>query len=168
MLTTDVGEAGSRTYLGIDPGYDRVGVSILKKLGYNDTLLFSTCIITDKKADKIQRYLHISRDLNHIIDKYNPEVLGIESLFLFKNHKTVIAVAEAIGMIKYICAVRNIKIVELTPMQVKSSLTGNGHADKSQVEYMVRQILKLDKNIKIIDDELDAMAIGLTISAMRE
>ncbi len=157
-----------RIYIGIDPGYDRVGVAVLERFNNLDNLLYSTCILTDKKDDKNKRMLKVAENINIILDIYKPEVLAIESLFLFKNHKTVIGVAEAIGVIKYLAGVRGIKIIELTPMQVKSSLSGDGHADKSQVEYMVRQILKLSNEKKIIDDELDAMAIALTVSAMRE
>ncbi|MDQ5957122.1 MAG: crossover junction endodeoxyribonuclease RuvC [Patescibacteria group bacterium] len=148
--------------LGIDPGYDRVGVSIIAFTEGRDELVFSTCIETDKKTDNNKRIANIAFEIDSIIKKYNPICMGIESLFLFKNHKTVIQVSEARGVIKYIAEQNNIKIIELTPMQVKSSVAGDGHASKTQVEYMVRNILRLGYEGKIIDDEVDAMAIALT------
>lgn len=157
----------SKLILGIDPGYDRVGIAVLDIEKGKDKLIFSTCIETErklegKKLEDSKRVAHIAHELESVIEKYKPTCVGVESLFLFKNQKTVIQVAEARGVIKYICEKNNLKIIELTPMQVKSSIAGDGHADKKQVEYMVRNILKLGEEGKIIDDEIDAIAIALT------
>lgn len=148
--------------LGIDPGYDRVGICVLDVENGKDRLIFSTCVQTDKKSDSNKRIAQIAFEVESVIQKYKPVCMGIESLFLFKNQKTVIQVAEARGVIKYVAEKCGLKIIEPTPMQIKSSIAGDGHADKSQVEYMVRNILNLGYEGKIIDDEIDAMAIALT------
>ncbi len=154
-------ELNSNLVLGIDPGYDRVGIAIIDKTNNIDKLVFSTCILTDKKSKDYERINQIVNELESVIKKYKTHVLNIETLFMFKNQKTVMSVSEARGAIKYICHKNDLIINEFTPMQVKSSLTGNGHAEKSQVEYMVRNILKLEKDKKYLDDEIDAMAVAL-------
>ena len=159
----------SNLIMGIDPGYDRVGICILENEKGKDTLLYSNCIITDKKLADYERVKIVCDEIEKVIQKYNIEdskisCVGIETLFVFKNQKTVMGVSEARGAIKYILNKNNIKIIELTPMQVKSSVCGSGHSHKDQVDYMVRNILKIDASKKIIDDEIDAMAIALTAS----
>ena len=160
--------------LGIDPGYDRVGVGIIEKTNNLDKYVFSACIETDKKNTFVNRLSQINRDLSLILNKYQPDLLVVESLFFAKNVKTAIDVSQARGSIlltlniyKEKNASRCISILELTPMQIKSSISGDGHANKKSVSYMVYQILKLDNNHnfknknKILDDEIDALSISL-------
>lgn len=147
--------------LGVDPGYDRVGISIISKKDNKETLLFSTCIETSKKETHSQRLLYIANELEKIIKKNKAKRACIETLFLFKNQKTVMRVSEARGVIIYICEKNNLDILELTPMQIKNNVTNNGHADKKQVKYMVERILNMEFDKKILDDEIDAIACGL-------
>ncbi len=151
----------SKTILGIDPGYDRVGMSIVNKEGIKESVIFSTCIETNKKETHSQRIKQIADDLEKIIKKYKIQTACIETLFIFKNQKTVMRVAEARGVINYICEKNKVNILELTPMQIKNSITGDGHADKKQVKYMLEKILKADFISNILDDEVDAIACGL-------
>ena len=148
--------------LGIDPGYDRVGIAVTGYENGKDILIYSECIITDKKLKDYERVKVVCDAIEKVIEKYNLVCAGVESLFMFKNQKTVMGVSEARGAIKYILHKNKIEIVELTPMQIKSSVAGHGHAEKQEVEYMIRNILSLEKDKKIIDDEIDAMAIALT------
>lgn len=152
----------NKLVVGIDPGYDRVGISVVKKEGSKDLLMFSTCIETNKKESHEVRILDIYKKLEIILKKYRPEYIVIESLFVFKNQKTVMRVAEARGVIILCATINNIKLLELTPMQIKNSIAGDGHADKKQVKYMVEKILKVVFEDNILDDEIDAIACGLS------
>lgn len=151
----------SKTILGIDPGYDRVGVSIVNKEGIKESVIFSVCIETNKKETHSKRIKQIADDLEKIIKKYKVKTACIETLFIFKNQKTVMRVAEARGVINYICEKNGVSILELTPMQIKNSIAGDGHADKKQVKYMLEKILKADFTSNKLDDEVDAIACGL-------
>lgn len=116
------------------------------------------------------RILELSHQLRLIFQKFSPDEVALEQLFFFKNQKTVIDVAQARGVALITC-LENMdglahKIFEYTPLQVKLSLTGNGRGSKEQVEFMVKQILKL-KNSKEMDDAYDAIAIGITHSMKR-
>jgi crossover junction endodeoxyribonuclease RuvC len=77
--------------------------------------------------------------------------------------KTAMAVSEARGVISLIAGQHNLPLIELTPLQVKQSLTGYGQATKQQIQKMVKMILKL-KEIPRPDDVADALAIALTAS----
>lgn len=151
--------------LGIDPGFDKMGCAVLKKSARAEELIYSTCLFSNKKNSHEKRLLSIGKDLEKIIKKYKPDILAVEKLFFAKNQKTAIKVAEARGMILYLAAVKNIKILEFTPLEIKMALTGYGRAEKGQVKEMVKTILKLKKDIKS-DDEIDAIACAITCSSV--
>lgn len=158
-------EHDNQRILGIDPGYGRLGLAVLEK--DKKTILFSDCIETDSKKNIYLRFLNIGQKIISVMDKYKPKELAIESLFIAKNQKTAMRVSEVRGIIFYEAAKRNISIYEYTPLQIKSSLTGDGNSDKSRVVKMVHLLVKLDKK-KRIDDEYDAIAVALTHSAMKK
>ena len=152
--------------LGIDPGYERLGVAILEKNNGDkkEKVLFSECFKTSSKLGFTERLLLIGNEVKNIIKKYEPEVLSIETLFLTTNQKTVMHVAEARGVILYEGVQAGLEIFEATPLQIKVAATGYGKADKSQIIKMVRMLVEIEKN-KTSDDELDAIAIALTAFA---
>lgn len=151
--------------ISIDPGYERLGICILKKNFTNKKieLVHSECFKTSKELDFQDRLLNIGLYIENIIDKYKPENLAIESLFMNTNQKTASKVGEVKGVLVYICKRKNIKTFEYTPLQIKSSVTGSGHSDKNAMKKMLFLILPELKNMgKKIDDEYDAIACGLT------
>lgn len=149
--------------LAIDAGFDRLGIAVLNKINNNDNLLYSNCIQTNKK-DKIEdRVFFVFNNVEKIIKKHKPNTLICESIFVFKNHKTVIDVAGIRGVLLCLAAKYRLDFYEFTPIQIKSCITGDGRADKKQVDFMIRNTFKdyvFDK--KTTDDEMDAIAIGIT------
>lgn len=150
--------------LGIDPGFGRMGCAVLEKSARGEKLIYSACLISDKKLPQEKRLLFLAKKLEKIMKKYRPDILAVEKLFFAKNQKTALQVAEARGMILYLAAVKNIPVTEFTPLQIKMALTGYGKAEKSQVQKMTMTILNLKKAPKY-DDEIDAIACSLTCSA---
>jgi len=152
--------------IGIDPGYERLGIAVLEKKSLHDKeyLLFSECFKTSAKLEFTERLLQIGEEIQKIIKKYKIEILAIETLFLNTNQKTVMHVAEVRGVIIYEGMKAGLKIFEASPPQIKIATTGYGRANKEQIMKMVKMLVKVDKKIKS-DDELDAMAIALTAFA---
>lgn len=153
--------------LGIDPGFDRLGVSVLDKDDSQETLVFSTCIITSRKDSFEKRLLVIGKQLEDIITKYSPNELAIETLFFTKNQKTIITVAEVRGICIYLAHSNDLVIYEYSPPQIKLAIAGHGKASKEDIAIMVPKILKRQLPSKTLDDELDAIAVALTHSANR-
>ncbi|MEN9881181.1 MAG: crossover junction endodeoxyribonuclease RuvC, crossover junction endodeoxyribonuclease RuvC [Candidatus Parcubacteria bacterium] len=154
--------------IGIDPGFDRLGISIIDKNGTTETLLFSTCIITSRKDTFEKRLSHIGTSLETILQTYTPEELAIEALFFTTNQKTVITVAEVRGVCIYLCHHYKVKLFEYSPPQIKLAIAGHGKASKEDIAHMVPKILGITLPKKTLDDELDAIAIALTHSANRQ
>ncbi len=150
--------------LGIDPGFERLGIAVLEKDKKKDKILFSECFKTSATLDFSKRLSLIGDKIRKVIKKYKPDVLSIETLFLTTNQKTVMHVAEARGVVIYECAKAHMKIFEASPPQIKIATTGYGKANKEQVMKMVKLLVDIDNNKKS-DDELDAIAAAITGSA---
>ncbi|OGI65057.1 hypothetical protein A2647_01395 [Candidatus Nomurabacteria bacterium RIFCSPHIGHO2_01_FULL_40_24b] len=152
--------------LGIDPGYERLGIAILQKNkgDKKEQVLYSECFKTSAKLAFEERLLLIGKKISAIIKKYKPEVLAIETLFSNTNQKTVMRVSETRGVIIFQGVLNGLKIFEASPPQIKLATTGSGRADKTQMIKMVKMLTEID-NTKTSDDELDAIAIALTAFA---
>src|SRR3989338_5440006 len=139
--------------LGIDPGFERLGVAILEKdKKTKERGLFSECFKTSAKLEFSERLRLIGEEVKKIIKEYKPEVLAIETLFLNTNHKTAMRVAEARGVVIYEAAQAGLKIFEASPPQIKIATTGYGRADKMQIIKMVKILVNIDEDKKS-DDE---------------
>ncbi len=147
------------TILGIDPGLGRMGYAIIKHGNGKSVLSECGCITTQPKTPDADRLLEIKKDLEIILKKWQPEVLCIESLFFAKNSATAMSVGQARGVAIVMAAEQGLDIIEMTPLQVKMSITGYGKAEKSQVQKMLQTVLKL-KKIPKPDDAADAAAIA--------
>lgn len=151
--------------LAIDPGYDRLGVAVLEHTDTKkEALLFSTCIETDKSQAITERLYALGVEVETLIKKYNPDAIGIETLFFNKNQKTAIAVAEVRGIILYIAKQAGCTLHEFGPQEIKVAVTGYGKSDKHAVIAMVKRLLP-EVPKKALDDEYDAIAVGITCLA---
>ena len=143
--------------IGIDPGIGRTGWAILE----TSHLRRSGCLETLPNSPLPDRLKCLFTELSQILNEEKPDHAAIEDLFFEKNAKTAIAVGAGRGVIVLTCALANIPVFNYSPLQVKSAVTGNGHADKKSVEFMVKKLLNLEKTPKP-DDIVDAIAIALT------
>ena len=147
--------------VGIDPGYDRLGVAVLEGDVHSQKLIFSTCITTDKKASLPQRLFELGVALEKIFKEYTPDRLAIETLFFNKNVKTALSVAEARGVILFVAQTAGTIVYEYSPQAIKIAVTGHGASGKEQVESMLKKLIG-DIPKTALDDEYDAMAVGIT------
>lgn len=151
--------------LGIDPGYERLGVAIVEKNGSEkEKLIFSDCITTPSDEPFPDRLLSLGTELTTIITDHSPHAVSIESLFFNTNQKTALLVAQARGVITYIASEHHLPFFEYNPLQIKLAVTGYGRSDKKQVITMLHHLVQIEKNITH-DDEYDAIATALTCLA---
>lgn len=150
--------------ISFDPGYERLGVAIIDKDNSKDTVVYSECFKTSSKDEHYIRLGKIADKVEDLIKEFSPTHMAIETLFFSKNTKTALKVAEARGVLLGVCAQKNLLINEYSPQAIKIAVTGSGSSDKTQVLKMVGLITGIDLSKKI-DDEIDAIAVGLTCSA---
>lgn len=146
--------------IAIDPGYDRLGVAIMEK----DELIFSTCIETKQSDPFHERLLSIGECVRGLINDYQPQVCAIEELFFAKNVKTALQVASARGTLIYVAKSEGLQVYEYTPNQIKIAVTGYGSASKADIQNFIPKIIKIEGGKKR-DDEIDAIAVGITFFA---
>lgn len=149
--------ANSLKILGIDPGYDIVGWSVVE----DGPKLVDYGFIKTSPEDRFEeRLLQIHRSLSAIIDEYSPDSASVEKLFFKSNAKTVIDVSKAIGVIILTLKLHELPFNEYTPLQVKQSITGYGHAEKSQVKFIIEKLTGVE-SLKGPDDAVDSIGIAL-------
>ena len=145
--------------LGLDPGYNIIGYGVIETNGCK--VVDYGVITTPKNMPMSKRLLTIFQATNELIETFKPDEVALEELFFTNNVTTGIAVAEARGVLIVGCKQHIDRIFEYTPNQIKQALTGNGKAEKKQVQFMVKNILGLSE-IPKPDDAADALAVALT------
>lgn len=154
--------------LGIDPGYDRLGVAVIEKpLKGKETVIYSDCFQTSSKEEIFERFRKIGAEMGRVLDEYGPDSMALETLFFSKNQTTAMRVAEARGILIHEAVRRGVPVFEYNPMQIKTAVTGDGTSGKDRMIKMVGLLVKLDLRERI-DDEYDAIAVALTHAAMQK
>lgn len=147
--------------MGIDPGFARVGWAVITEKNSTVTPIAFGCIETQKEKKSEIRLAEIYDRLTMLMKKHQPEALAVEDLFFSTNAKTAIAVGESRGVILLATARANVPVISYSPLTVKRAITGDGKADKKQIEHMVMLTLRLKQAPKP-DDTVDALAIAMT------
>ena len=151
--------------IGIDPGLVKTGYGIISIK--NESLeLIDFGIIAPNPNDTIpNRIFTIFSDIEQLINTYSPSVFSIEDIFYSRNFKSAMLLGQARGAAVLAAAKYKLPIFEYSAKKVKQSITGNGNADKTQVQYMVTKIL----NIKTTSMPLDASdALGIALCHLNQ
>lgn len=160
--------------LGIDPGTGICGFGVIdvesnsKNLLRGHTKMVDNGVISTPPHTPLpDRLLDIYNSLHELIDLHHPDVISVEKLFFMQNISTGISVAEARGVVILVARQSNLPIFEYSPNEIKKAMTGYGHADKKQIQEMVRLHLNLEKVPKP-DDAADALAAAITHSLISQ
>ncbi|MDP2933579.1 MAG: crossover junction endodeoxyribonuclease RuvC [bacterium] len=147
------------TVLGLDPGLATTGYGVVSKKDGVVRAVEWGIIATEKNKLIPERLYTISKDVARLIKRFHPQIAAVESIYFSKNVKTAIFVAQARGAILLTLQAHGVKILELSPSQLKSQITSYGSASKAQVQNMVKKLLLL-KNTPRPDDAADALALA--------
>lgn len=149
----------NRRVLGIDPGYDRLGLAVLEGDASKPTHVWSDCVIPPK-GEKEERLAAVQSAVADAIREYVPDALAIETLFFSTNRSTALGVAEARGAVLAAAGAAGIPVQEYAPQQVKLAVTGYGASDKAAIARMIPHLISLPAK-KRLDDEMDAIALAI-------
>ena len=154
--------------IGIDPGLATVGLGIIVADSPHDMHSPDWLTIQTKAGLPLpDRLAEIKDDLSAFLAETKPDLAVVEKLFFSVNEKTALDVAHARGTILLTLAEAKIPIIEPTPMQLKSCITGDGGADKRQMQDMLVMMLKLDE-IPQPDDAADALGLAVYGAVQRD
>jgi crossover junction endodeoxyribonuclease RuvC len=147
--------------LGIDPGYDRLGIALLEGNRQKQTIIFSECFETSPK-DTFEIRLHTAvSHVRDILQKHSPDSAALETLFFSNNQKTAMHVAETRGALLFAITDAHIPAYQYAPQAIKVAVAGSGRGNKDDVARMLHKLLSIP-NKKMRDDEYDAIAVALT------
>lgn len=151
--------------LGIDPGFDRLGLAIIEGDPSRPIHIWSDCV-TPPKGTQDERLAAVHEEIANAIEVYEPDLVALETLFFSTNKRTALSVAEARGAILSAAGEAGVPVSEHSPGTVKLAVTGNGRADKKSIALMVPKLIVLPPK-KRLDDELDAIAVAITALSTR-
>lgn len=150
--------------IAVDPGYDRLGIAVLELVEGTEHLLYSDCVLTDKKLSLNERLATIGDRFQKLVETHTPNTLAIETLFFNQNQKTAMGVAQVRGILIYLAQKQHCQVYEFGPQEIKVAVTGYGKSDKAAVIDMVKRLVP-NAPPNALDDEYDAIAVGITCLA---
>jgi crossover junction endodeoxyribonuclease RuvC len=144
--------------LGIDPGSRLTGYGIIETLP-NSYRYVSSGVLKIQADDFPKKLKQIFDGILQLVEKYQPEHMAIEQVFMGKNADSALKLGQARGAA--ICAVqtREISVFEYAAREVKLAIVGKGSADKLQVQQMVKLLLNIQGELQI--DASDALGIAI-------
>ena len=147
--------------LGVDPGLTRCGVGVIEAGEHRRLSFIHVDVVrSDPHESQDLRLLKIYDGLCAKMDEFIPDTVSIERVFAQENRNTVLGTAQAAGMAMLAAAQRGIPVALHTPTESKMAITGNGKAEKIQMERMVARILNLNA-LPTPADAADALAIAI-------
>lgn len=168
---SDTNSGSGFVVLGVDPGLTRCGYAAIE-VGRSrvPALLKLGVVSTDGSAELPDRLATLQADFEILMDEVRPDAVAVEQVFFQNNVRTAMGVGQASGLVLAMAARRGIHVVQYTPSQVKSAVTGSGTANKLQVQQMVQRQLKL-RSLPQPPDAADAAALALchlAVSPLRQ
>lgn len=144
--------------LGIDPGSRLTGFGIIDVDNRQNHYIACGCIRTGD-GDFPTRIRAIVDGISALVSRYRPEQMAIERVFLNRNADSALKLGQARGAAIAAVVTEDIPVYEYSPTQIKQATVGRGHADKAQVQHMVRALLQLSEAPQA--DAADALACAL-------
>lgn len=147
--------------LGVDPGLTRCGLGIIDARGGRQVSLIAVDVArSNPELAPHQRLLLISNAVEEAIKLHRPDVVALERVFAQENVRSVTSTAQVAGIVMLAAAKAGLPLGMHTPSEVKAAVSGNGRAEKAQVQMMVQRILRLDAPPRP-KDAADALAIAI-------
>jgi crossover junction endodeoxyribonuclease RuvC len=145
--------------LGIDPGLRVTGFGLITRNGNQLGYLGSGCVKTDAAQSLPERLRILLEGLREVIDTHCPTQVAVEKVFVNVNPQSTLLLGQARGAAICAAVLSALPVAEYTALQIKQAVVGNGHADKQQVQHMVRRLLALPGDPSA--DAADALACAI-------
>ncbi|MGB7762912.1 MAG: crossover junction endodeoxyribonuclease RuvC [Bryobacteraceae bacterium] len=146
--------------LGIDCGSARTGYGIIDSDGRRHRLVAEGVIRSSAQWPFEKRLLKIASELRALLREHVPDRAAVEGVFYSANVQTALKLAQVRGVALLVVAEAGVPLAEYSPLEVKTSVVGYGRAEKTQVQLMVKSLLKLACPIES-EDAADALAVAI-------
>ena len=153
-----------RRILGVDPAASGpTGYGVIETDGRNYRVLHYGALRIAPKRQKSSAgaCLHdVHALLCQLIEEFHPHAMAVESVFTALNMRTALRLAEVRGVVLLAAEQHGVEVRSYSPREVKACVAGYGHADKKQMQLMVRALLKMEETPEP-SDAADALAVAL-------
>lgn len=146
--------------LGIDPGSGCTGYGIIETDGSQHLAILYGAIKTQPNKPFHERLLKIHAALSELLSREKADMMAIEEVFHATNVQSALRLGHARGVALLVAAQLRLSVYEYSPLEIKSAVVGYGRAEKTQVQAMVRLLLKLPE-APSPDDASDALAVAI-------
>jgi crossover junction endodeoxyribonuclease RuvC len=157
-------KGGFLRVLGVDPAAaGPTGYGVVESDGRNSRMVhYGALVITAKRRKESPgaALQDVHELLSRLIEEYEPDAVAVEAVFAALNVRTALRLAEVRGIVLLVAAQHNIVVHSYSPREVKASVAGYGHADKRQVQEMVRVLLAMQE-IPEPSHAADGLAVAL-------
>lgn len=143
--------------LGLDPGLQRTGWGIIEQQGNRVTHIAHGVVISKAKDTLADRLTSLHRGIEQIIQDHKPDCAAVEETFVNANPRSALALGQARGIALVVPALHGLLVAEYAANLIKKSVTGQGHADKTQIAAMIKILL----NVTATADAADALAVAI-------
>jgi len=150
---------GAVRLLGLDPGLQHTGWGLVESAGSRLRHLADGVISTDAALPLAERLCTIYRALVLLLEHWQPDEAAVEHTYVNRNPGAALKLGQARGVVLLAPALTGIPVAEYQAMEVKRAVVGTGHAEKPQVEAMVRRLLP-GATIRRAD-AADALAVAI-------
>ncbi len=144
--------------LGIDPGSRKTGFGIIHYAEGRSRYITSG-VIRLPTGPLPERLGIIHASVTELIELHCPQQLAVEQVFMARSAGSALKLGQARGAAIVACVAQSMSVAEYSARQIKQSVVGTGAADKSQVQHMVKVLLKLPAEPQ--EDAADALAAAL-------
>jgi crossover junction endodeoxyribonuclease RuvC len=144
--------------LGIDPGSRITGFGVIEAVGNKQRYIASGSIRVAKSSFS-EQLQQVFNGVVKVVEQYQPEEAAIEQVFVSANANSALKLGQARGAAIVAISQKCNNVSEYSARQVKQAIVGYGNAEKNQIQYMVKLLLKLKDDLQ--EDEADALAIAI-------
>ncbi len=145
--------------LGIDPGLQRMGWGVIDRDGNHLRFVAAGVIKSDAKQAMAQRLMQLALGLRAVIASHAPQLAAVEETFVNNNAASSLLLGQARGIALLILAEANLSVYEFAANKIKKTVTGVGHAEKQQIQAMIKILLPTAPAIAV--DAADALATAI-------
>jgi len=145
--------------LGLDPGLRHTGWGIIDVAGNRLTHVADGVVSAPVDLPLAERLVALFRQINDVLDAFCPHVAAVEETFVNKNPASTLKLGVARGVVLLAPAERGLPVAEYSANLVKKSVVGAGHAEKGQIQLMVRRLLPGCAIVR--PDAADALAVAI-------
>jgi len=149
-----------RLVLGIDPGLRHTGWGIVSQTSNRLSFIAAGRVSPDTELPMAARLCVLAEGLTAVLTAYKPDEAAIEETFMHKNALSALKLGQARGVAMLTLAQTGLRVAEYAANRIKQSVTGYGHADKSQIQAMIGMLLPGCG--KLATDAADALAVAVT------